>query len=639
MRLLNLDTLKLELFPSREAAPSYAILSHTWGSPDGEISFEDLTNLSKDSGAGANLSDSSSPSPSVVFANHKIKKVGWAKIEGVRRICCENLKLSTRYVWIDTCCIDKSSSAELQEAINSMFSWYEHSVACIIYLADVVAREDPKVIGSSFRKSRWFTRGWTLQELLAPGIRLFFDKDWSPIRDGSMELSVASVELFGRPQSENIPSLSQVLKEITGIDIRYLYSCDSLEASRDRISRASVAQKMSWASDRQTTRPEDIAYCLLGIFDIHMPMLYGEGTARAFGRLQEEIMKVTDDSSLLAWDFHVGSEGRSSLSHEALRNSDILAPHPLFFKYGGSIVPKRIPVFDWSSFSMTQRGLAIRLPLQTDDTHKNLAYGFLPCGPSPVDGQDVFFVAIPLVSSRTVDPDTGDKPRQHIKEYLRPNWCRPCLVSQCFLQGARLADIVIRRPGIRMNTSRLLVLPVTMQCNKLKLLGMYPPQPMSGNYHHVAAFERENPRADLLNEFLRARSDGNHHDGIRMLHVISPKGNEAFLVVLAFKPFWHIRPNAPAEDERFWVGCRVFSYPRAFSFERLYDLTRTLEFDTLKDMELPCANRVGERWIWTPLRPQVQVPALHFGPTDPPSLLVHFPRTDGQSTMRIFISC
>ncbi|KAL1604983.1 hypothetical protein SLS60_004524 [Paraconiothyrium brasiliense] len=225
MRLLNASTIRLESFHNEAITPRYAILSHTWG--DEEVSFQDL------------------------------------------------------------------DSAELSEAINSMFKWYRKSAICYAYLEDIrdfvairgggetsYMREDAKVErqgGEAFNesylaKARWFTRGWTLQELIAPHDIVFYAKGWKTL---------------GRKST-----MAEVLENITGIAWYCILGSD--------LNKVSVAQRMSWASKRQTTRSEDIAYCLLGIFDVNMPLLYGEGE-KAFSRLQEEIMKNSDDQSLFAW--------------------------------------------------------------------------------------------------------------------------------------------------------------------------------------------------------------------------------------------------------------------------------------------------------------------------------------------------
>ena len=169
--------------------------------------------------------------------------------------------------WVDTCCIDKSSSAVLSEAIISMFRWYHNSTKCYVYLSDISRPafdvNDFNRCELAFRNSRWFTRGWTLQELLAPASVEFFSKDWE--------------------QLGNKKSLEQFIHEITGIPIRALQG--------SALSYFSVSERLLWAEKRETTREEDKAYSLLGIFSIQIPVLYGEGRENAFKRLREEIDK------------------------------------------------------------------------------------------------------------------------------------------------------------------------------------------------------------------------------------------------------------------------------------------------------------------------------------------------------------
>ncbi|RDW63708.1 hypothetical protein BP6252_11253 [Coleophoma cylindrospora] len=246
MRLLNTDTLQLSSFFGAELPP-YVTLSHTWGSD--EVLFADIQE-----GTARN-------------------KSGFRKVRG----CCRKAAADDfAWVWIDTCCIDKSSSAELSEAINSMYQWYKASVICYVYLEDIstagthtMPRISPFV---GWTKSRWFTRGWTLQELIAPPILEFYSEEW--------------VEIGTKA------SLSEQVSNITGVPIPILRGEDP--------STCTIAHRMSWASKRQTTREEDIAYCLLGIFGVNMPMLYGEGS-KAFKRLQEEILKQNEDYTLFAW--------------------------------------------------------------------------------------------------------------------------------------------------------------------------------------------------------------------------------------------------------------------------------------------------------------------------------------------------
>jgi hypothetical protein len=269
MRLLNSKSLELSEFYDTEIPP-YAILSHTWGKE--EVTLQDIQR------------------PDVQ------NKAGFAKIMG----CCNQAKLDgIEWVWIDTCCIDKTSSAELSEAINSMYAWYKDSEVCYAFLADVPPL-DPFFPKDAFEKARWFKRGWCLQELIAPRKIEFYAKDWTEI--GTKW------------------SLHSQIERITGIPADFLLQNTAL-------ANYTAAQKMSWASERRTTRREDEAYCLLGIFGISMPLLYGEGR-RAFYRLQEEMMKQTEDYSLFLW-----MESGSNL--QSLYLPGVFAPSPASFPIAG----------------------------------------------------------------------------------------------------------------------------------------------------------------------------------------------------------------------------------------------------------------------------------------------------------------
>ena len=267
MRLLHTSTLKLHEFFG-DQIPNYAILSHTWGSE--EVQLQDLDKKESKS------------------------RAGYAKIT---RCCALALASGWQYVWMDTCCIDKSSSAELSEAINSMYEWYHNAQVCYAHLADV-SFVPPLATGDEIQKSRWFTRGWTLQELLAPGTVIFYDRDW--------------VEVGTKW------SLRSEISGVTGIGYEDMANP----------KRASIAAKMSWASRRQTTRLEDSAYSLLGLFDLNMPLLYGEGIKKAFMRLQYELLQARDDDeSLFAWE------------DLDLMHSGMLAQSPAAFQNSGDIVP------------------------------------------------------------------------------------------------------------------------------------------------------------------------------------------------------------------------------------------------------------------------------------------------------------
>ncbi|TBU57945.1 HET-domain-containing protein [Dichomitus squalens] len=193
----------------------------------------------------------------------------------IREACRVAREAGYDYLWIDSCCIDKTSSSELSESINSMYQWYGHATECYAYLVDVPPGKDPRLPKSKFRSSRWFRRGWTLQELIAPTRIKFLSKDW---------------EVVGTKYT-----LAYLIDEITGIPEEALLHEKALDTF-------SVAQRLSWAANRTTTRVEDRAYSLFGIFDINMPTLYGEGE-RAFRRLQEEILRRVPDQSLFAWQY------------------------------------------------------------------------------------------------------------------------------------------------------------------------------------------------------------------------------------------------------------------------------------------------------------------------------------------------
>jgi hypothetical protein len=323
MRLINTSTLELEEFPGHEGL-QYVILSHRW--EPGEVSFQDY-----ESGAGQ-----SNP--------------GYWKIE---RCCRQAAEDGYSYAWVDTCCIDKTSSAELSEALNSMFRWYSSSAVCYAFLSDVQAdahgaheehntwstdsstvRKTPAAVPESFARSAWFRRGWTLQELLAPAEVRFFDRGWTAL--GTKR------------------GLCGLLSRITNIDHVAL-------ASGGYVHKVfSAAQVMSWAARRATTRPEDRAYSLMGLFDVHLPLLYGEGGVRAFRRLQEEIIRQSDDQSILAWTSH-GDGGGGEHGHpgQQLRPWGLLADTPACFARCGQM--ERIATDVTHAYAMTNRGLHLTL--------------------------------------------------------------------------------------------------------------------------------------------------------------------------------------------------------------------------------------------------------------------------------------
>ncbi|KAE9364765.1 HET-domain-containing protein, partial [Stipitochalara longipes BDJ] len=285
MRLINTRTGLLEDFIG-DNIPVYAILSHTW--EEDEISFQEFQRFTDPDFAH---------DPKTILGR---AKAGYIKIQG-----CVQLAISKRipYIWVDTCCIDKTSSADLTESINSMYQWYADSKVCFAYLVDVEAYEHG-VKRHAWEESRWFTRGWTLQELIAPREVEFYCHSW---------------RFLGTKDS-----LSHKLSKVTGIHTKVLRSND--------LSSISVAQKMFWASQRRTTRKEDMAYCLLGLFDINMPLLYGEGES-AFLRLQEHIAASSTDHSIFAW----GVPARGAVGEELRSYRGIFARSPADFSQSGTL--------------------------------------------------------------------------------------------------------------------------------------------------------------------------------------------------------------------------------------------------------------------------------------------------------------
>jgi len=427
MRILKTktDNLEFEQFWGAET-PVYAILSHTWGKD--EVTFQDVqSGISYDSA-----------------------RAGYAKVDGIRTVAAA---YGLDYVWIDTCCIDKSSSAELSEAINSMYEWYRKSTLCFAYLADVndcdedndtcpddgmfcniqeVEQAETSIdatmaegadeslsldedisfsssvndVGGSLADSRWFTRGWTLQELIAPSVVVFLDANWQ-------ELGTKS-------------SLQAELSKITGIPEKVLLGCDP--------STESIAQRMSWASKRQTSRVEDKAYCLLGLFGINMPMLYGEGD-KAFTRLQEEIIKISDDHTIFAWSVnHDDASDEQASSDSAITSItplSPLAPEPRVY-YGTA---HAVPLQSSSQLvdAITSNSKGIRLQVRLIPNHpKHGTVAILPCT-SIIMGKlyfygiavrDVSFPRTPgeifdkttneLTIIRAVDVPSGKYPIRHI---------------------------------------------------------------------------------------------------------------------------------------------------------------------------------------------------------------------------------
>ena len=379
MRLLDTKNIELHEFHG-ESVPSYAILSHTWG--DEEVSYQ-------------------------LFPKPEGKSLaGYKKITA----CCKLAAAQGwHYVWIDTCCIDKTSSAELSEAINSMWKWYEDSGLCLAYLVDCLGHEDDAsdstVVFRQVRNSKWFTRGWTLQELLAPTNVVFYDSWWREIGD-KHELSdqICAAAKIGR------------------YNLRHP-------------RQASIAAKMSWMSSRRTTRPEDMAYSLLGLFSVYMPLIYGEGS-NAFLRLQQEIVKISNDESIFAW------------TDDSLAESGMFALSPAAFVNSGNVVVYQHPDIRRTPYSVTNFGLAI----ETDsNVHDRIVHGDtnkpypwkLPLACQRVSEHQPLTISLLSVTGNTVRVNVGTigtlqgaiTPRSdvrmiYVKSSYRPKasgWCEPLL--------------------------------------------------------------------------------------------------------------------------------------------------------------------------------------------------------------------
>ncbi|KAE8131019.1 ankyrin repeat-containing domain protein [Aspergillus pseudotamarii] len=317
MRLLKttkseVGAFEIELFTDDQLQYlPYAILSHTWG-PD-EVTLQNI--------------------------NEPVVK-SWKGYKKIEECCSMAHEMGYEYVWIDTCCIDKTSSAELSEAINSMFVWYQEARVCYAYLYDVPS--------TPFEESRWFTRGWTLQELIAPQVVIFFNRDWE--------------------QLGNKTSLGRRISQRTRIP-------ESILSGEKDLDTCSTAQRMSWAAERQTTRVEDRAYCLMGLFGVNMPLIYGERES-AFIRLQEEILRISEDHSLFAWKSSDTRAGLLATSPAAFIDSHDIVPH--------DIVPWE--TFDTRSSPLIISGKGIHLDLCLIGLeHVGLGLAVLQC--KKVDGE------------------------------------------------------------------------------------------------------------------------------------------------------------------------------------------------------------------------------------------------------------
>lgn len=343
MRLLDTSTFELrsdsqEFFKSQ----GYAILSHRW--VGAEITFDEIAQH------GASLRATGE------------KRIKSPQLDKIRGACQMAYRQGIQWMWIDNCCINKSSATEEAESINSMFKWYRDARLCITYLSDVDSRAPSGVPSSKEatnvlqsidgdRPSQWFSRGWTLQELLAPRDMYFYDLNWDFIGTKT--------------------SLAPEIQRITGIDIEYL-------TGARHFRKACIATKMSWQAGRTTTRVEDIAYSMLGLFGIMMAPQYGEGQ-RAYMRLQQQLLSTTPDESLFAWKMpepNAGDRYDIEQSTETTWGSNewgLLAASPDWFKGCGNVTIEGGPPIERPSrtFQMNRQSLQIPvMPLEQFNKYK-----------------------------------------------------------------------------------------------------------------------------------------------------------------------------------------------------------------------------------------------------------------------------
>ncbi|UKZ94417.1 uncharacterized protein TrAFT101_009289 [Trichoderma asperellum] len=412
MRLLSTKALEFHDFLGTDI-PRYTILSHRWERD--EMSYQDMTKeMERNNNTWPGTTD-------------VLQKQGYRKISEFRRLA---LKDGYEYIWVDTCCIDKTSSAELQEAINSMYQWYWNSDVCYAYLSDVSiptdrTDADGRLLFKAsdlqpFQRSQWFTRGWTLQELLAPRALIFVDQTWKK---------------FGTAYD-----LESFIETATSIQVRR-----HVHRSRTRSEILQVGQCMSWAATRTTTRIEDRAYSLLGLFDVNLPMMYGEG-GRAFQRLQEEILRVYEDASILAWSHADADTGFAPNG---------LAPSPDHFRQFPRLIDKMSNSnFEFATINptLTHRGVQVTLRVHIDQHDLALGYAFLLNSDRPFSNM----LVLPLLITRATSKLGEDLEAVRLSD---PLWVAQRFVGEGdkrlvrFLRQAQTADMNRHRDGFSLSST------------------------------------------------------------------------------------------------------------------------------------------------------------------------------------------
>lgn len=431
MHLLRVADLTFETIPSHGPFPRYAILSHTWLTTGDEITFRDIKQ--RDQVLVVEGDDTGGIS----------SKKGWDKILFT---IAKAKRQSLSYVWIDTCCINKADPVELAEAINCMFNWYRNAAVCYAYIAEedpintcrtplVVAKLDNSEyrthrryisgsrslgeesesdqesdmldteIEAALRDCRWISRGWTLQELIAPPAVLFYNKSWSLITSRSKSATL--------------------LSRITGIDKDALLM--------PGVQQYSIAQRMCWAADRRTTRPEDRAYSLLGLFGVMMPLFYGEGEESAFQRLQEEIIKASSDQSIFAWVCPHHATGLLACDPECFKTRSHVVP-----RHASSAFSLRRQQRFSTSYFLSNRGLQISLPVLS--TKISYIYQAILNCRSVDDPARVFLLNLYRIEDSEYCVIDGHAPR-----CIDMDWHRLPATARERANGLDKQEIVIRR--------------------------------------------------------------------------------------------------------------------------------------------------------------------------------------------------
>lgn len=494
MRLLSsytADGLRLQDFVGD--VPEYAILSHKW--KDGEVSYHDVAKYD--------------------YAEHK----GYGKLLNACQRAAED---GFEWIWVDTCCIDKSSSAELSEAINSMYDWYASAVVCYALLDDY-----DEQYGLSH--CRWFSRGWTLQELIAPRSVEFYDNTWTEI--GTKR------------------SLKDAIATITGINMAVLDGAHP--------SKCTFAERMSWMCGRKTTREEDIAYCLLGLCDVNMPLLYGEGAKKAFFRLQEEILSATEDHTLLMWDH------RALSATNTADGDTILAPTPGLFKRIGDLSERSYGrderAFDYSKLTV-ENTVEYRSKWIQSAAKANISAGTLTIRPSELGLQawvtDVVLDASGLTTVAILNAWVGERPvlvrlqpHEHDKSgrhYRRGLGAGFEVASQQVVDGLRFKQMRLR--SISLYPARA--------TNQVSIGLPQPCHPPSISLHLETLSPSTTQPHSVWNSPLTALPArfGSNDRGLTMIRFETTNEKE---------PPWYLVLTFVIQDYQCWLHAEILSAPRA----------------------------------------------------------------------------